>query len=164
MKFCSKCGHELVDEAVVCINCGCSVSPAYQQATKAKNASTVTLGTPTTEKTSVLPCVFNFVFSITAVVSVFFLILSVAWAWISTDIYTSYYSSNISVYAYLYPDAWFAILGLISAIVSCGFGIVSFILALVKKEKLDKLFSSITRLFIGVALIVLSICIGMQGW
>ena len=24
--FCSKCGHELVDEAVVCINCGCAVN------------------------------------------------------------------------------------------------------------------------------------------
>lgn len=26
MKFCSKCGHELIDEAVVCTNCGCAVS------------------------------------------------------------------------------------------------------------------------------------------
>ena len=26
MKFCSKCGKELMDEAVICINCGCSVS------------------------------------------------------------------------------------------------------------------------------------------
>ena len=25
MKFCTKCGHELVDEAVVCTNCGCAV-------------------------------------------------------------------------------------------------------------------------------------------
>ena len=26
MKYCSKCGKELVDEAVVCIGCGCSVA------------------------------------------------------------------------------------------------------------------------------------------
>ena len=26
MKFCSKCGKELVDDAVVCIHCGCSVA------------------------------------------------------------------------------------------------------------------------------------------
>lgn len=26
--FCSKCGHELVDEAVVCTNCGCAVNGA----------------------------------------------------------------------------------------------------------------------------------------
>lgn len=25
MKFCSKCGNELVDEAVVCTRCGCAV-------------------------------------------------------------------------------------------------------------------------------------------
>ena len=26
MKFCQKCGKELVDEAVICTNCGCSVA------------------------------------------------------------------------------------------------------------------------------------------
>ena len=26
MKFCSKCGKEVLDEAVVCPNCGCSVA------------------------------------------------------------------------------------------------------------------------------------------
>lgn len=26
MKFCTKCGHELMDEAVICTKCGCSVS------------------------------------------------------------------------------------------------------------------------------------------
>lgn len=28
MKFCSKCGNQLVDEAVVCPNCGCAVAEA----------------------------------------------------------------------------------------------------------------------------------------
>ena len=33
MKFCSKCGKELVDEAVVCPNCGCAVvAPTVPQA------------------------------------------------------------------------------------------------------------------------------------
>lgn len=27
MKFCSKCGTQLVDEAVICIGCGCPVTP-----------------------------------------------------------------------------------------------------------------------------------------
>lgn len=26
MKFCSKCGKEIMDEAVVCTNCGCAVA------------------------------------------------------------------------------------------------------------------------------------------
>ena len=29
MKFCTKCGAELHDEAVICPKCGCAVSPAY---------------------------------------------------------------------------------------------------------------------------------------
>ncbi len=28
MKYCTKCGHELVDEAIICTNCGCAVTPA----------------------------------------------------------------------------------------------------------------------------------------
>jgi uncharacterized membrane protein YvbJ len=30
MKFCSKCGKELLDEAVVCTGCGCAVSNSTQ--------------------------------------------------------------------------------------------------------------------------------------
>ena len=33
MKFCTKCGKELVDEAVVCIHCGCAVAGATLTAT-----------------------------------------------------------------------------------------------------------------------------------
>ena len=33
MKFCTKCGKELVDEAVVCIHCGCAVAGATPTAT-----------------------------------------------------------------------------------------------------------------------------------
>ena len=32
MKFCSKCGKEIVDEAVVCPGCGCAVANAPQTA------------------------------------------------------------------------------------------------------------------------------------
>ena len=31
MKFCSKCGKELHDDAVVCVGCGCPVSSGSQQ-------------------------------------------------------------------------------------------------------------------------------------
>ena len=32
MKFCSHCGKELMDEAVVCTNCGCAVNGANSTA------------------------------------------------------------------------------------------------------------------------------------
>ena len=30
MKYCQKCGKELVDEAIVCTGCGCSVAPVVK--------------------------------------------------------------------------------------------------------------------------------------
>lgn len=30
MKYCSHCGKEVLDEAVVCPNCGCSVSASHE--------------------------------------------------------------------------------------------------------------------------------------
>ena len=32
MKYCSKCGHELHDDAVFCVGCGCAVAPIKQPA------------------------------------------------------------------------------------------------------------------------------------
>ncbi len=32
MKFCQKCGKELLDEAVICPNCGCTVAPIQTSA------------------------------------------------------------------------------------------------------------------------------------
>lgn len=42
MKYCSKCGTKLFDEAVICVNCGCPV----------ENISQFTPQTPTSEQTA----------------------------------------------------------------------------------------------------------------
>ena len=34
MKYCSKCGNELVDEAIVCPKCGCAVNGVKTSAEK----------------------------------------------------------------------------------------------------------------------------------
>ena len=44
MKYCSKCGKEIMDDAVICTGCGCSVESAQKKTTvtvpkKAKTAS-----------------------------------------------------------------------------------------------------------------------------
>ena len=43
MKFCTKCGSELVDEAVICVHCGCEVAPRSMaaQVSTAKEKSTL---------------------------------------------------------------------------------------------------------------------------
>lgn len=37
MKYCSKCGNELVDEAVICPKCGCAVGNVVAKAEKSDN-------------------------------------------------------------------------------------------------------------------------------
>ena len=41
MKFCSKCGNELFDEAVVCPKCGCAADNSKQSKNKNQNRSQV---------------------------------------------------------------------------------------------------------------------------
>ena len=37
MKFCSKCGNELFDEAVICPKCGCATGDMSQKKAKSKS-------------------------------------------------------------------------------------------------------------------------------
>lgn len=46
MKFCTHCGAQLVDEAVICVNCGCATDdykPKQAQAAAEDNSSTLKL-------------------------------------------------------------------------------------------------------------------------
>ena len=44
MKFCSKCGKEILEEAVVCPNCGCAVSNNVASANHVIAADEVSVG------------------------------------------------------------------------------------------------------------------------
>ena len=44
MKYCSKCGAELFDEAVICVKCGCPVSPQYAYAREPQKKAPKTSG------------------------------------------------------------------------------------------------------------------------
>ncbi len=45
MKFCSKCGKEITDDAVICVNCGCAVEKnqnnTYNQSQKKASVSLI---------------------------------------------------------------------------------------------------------------------------
>lgn len=173
MKFCSKCGQELVDEAVVCTGCGCPVTSTYQA--PSSQAKAVSTKTPTEKNWTPLH-VFHFVFAITAALSIFFLMLSLAYPYISTyvssatvniesEVYYIYsYPHTHSITEIYYPDGGYAILGLLTSFVAWIFACVSFIFSLVKRATVDKILPSIARLFIALLLIILSIAIGVTSW
>ena len=56
MKFCSKCGKELLDEAVVCTGCGCAVTNAPQPAQQVYQENTK----PVADEVSVGLCILAF--------------------------------------------------------------------------------------------------------
>ena len=104
MKYCAKCGHELVDEAVVCTNCGCPVTANIPVATPAAPAATPAVapeGTAAPKKMT-LYYVFNLVFDIFAALTVFFLILSIAFPYVYVYVQSNYafdhYGNYVSSY------------------------------------------------------------------
>ena len=141
MKFCEKCGHQLLDEAVICTGCGCMVEgyrSLDQTMKKAKKGKT--------GKTGIVLDVFNFVFSILSVLCLFFILLSFLYPW---GMSRGYFDANDDL----------GIVALVFAGVALAFAIVSFILSLVKKVDEEKVFSSIIRLLIGALLLIISIII-----
>jgi len=42
MKYCSKCGNELMDEAVICTKCGCMIESSTNKVVLEKSAQSVT--------------------------------------------------------------------------------------------------------------------------
>ena len=152
MKFCTKCGAELVDEAVLCTKCGCMVE---NQPTRPIRPTTpikaVPTDTPPLEgKPSTLLIVSNFVHSIAVAISVFFLILSVGWAHVSAHLRTDKLGYITGVYANVYPAYGLLIPAIIFSGIAFLFGLLSFVMTLVEKHKGDRVLSSISRLAIGI--------------
>ena len=145
MKFCTVCGKELHDEAVVCMNCGC---PAPNVA--APKAEPRVLITPKANESKVLP-VFNFVFNLNALLANIMLWIAVAYSYISvyrSGSYYTYYNAN------MYLDAGSLITAFILGSGALVFGIVCFCVTLANKLKGEKLFGGITRLVVGIGMIL----------
>ena len=157
MKFCEKCGHQLLDEAVVCVNCGCATS---------RNASSpVVEPVVVKEKKGNALVVFNFVSSVFIALCLFFAFSAIAFANVRTTVDIGTYTYKVYANSYFRLDPAGAILTLLCSLGALGFGVVSFVLALVKKVEADKLFNSIFRLIAGILLVVLSlIFIGNAGY
>ncbi len=149
MKYCSKCGHELVDEAVVCIECGCPT----QGATQKKKAD------PCRKAVTALN-VLNFVFSMIAIFCMLFIIMSFTYSYVYAGPFSSYYHNyhtnlDWSFFAFVFAD--------LSVLISFVTGIVTVIFAAMKKVNNGYVFSAITRFLLSAALFVGTLLMLMQG-
>lgn len=148
MKFCSKCGAELFDDAVVCVKCGraVGVEKAEEKIDKKDEVPT--------KKASMLVSVFGFVSTVFTALALFFLFISIFDCYIDVERnYVSVYSTSYSADFYL-NARWFCC-ALISSVGSLGCALTAFIISLAKKQKGERLLLVISRLIFGVLLFVI---------
>ena len=157
MKFCTKCGAELVDEAVICTKCGRMVeNKPFQSATSIKVGAPDAFGLE--KKPSTLLIVSNFVHSLGVALSLVFMLLSVgAFSYVSAYFTTNKKDYITGVYANFYADYALLIPAIIISGVALLFGILSFVMTLVEKHKGERLFSNISRVVISAISLACSI-------
>ena len=154
MKFCTKCGNELIDEAVVCTKCGSFVTgaPSFDSQPIANNQG------QQKKKVSTFLMVSNFVFVLSACISLFFVICSLGCAWISVSAYENFYG-GISFNAYSVPAGGALTVALISGINTFVFGVLAFSATLAGKHRGERLLAGISKLIIGIFMVILPFAI-----
>ena len=154
MKYCSRCGHELVDEAIMCVGCGCMVEGVPQ---KKKEKKKGVAGDPLAKPKSLV--ITNFIFSVIAMAWIFFIVLSFleGYAVVYADIAETY-GVAIDLYAPLFYPIWSSHLLFVFSCILLIVGILSFVFTLVKKMfKLEYIFSAVIHAFAGVLVFFVSL-------
>ena len=159
MKFCTKCGTELLDEAVICTKCGCMVEGAKAPVVKAPRKRADGLLDVTEKKPSTLLIVFNFVFALLVVFALFFAIMAIGDGRVKSSLYdtnSSIYSVDYQVSSHFYPIDDFMIPAFLFSLLSFGTGVFCFVMTLVEKHRGERLFCGIFRFFVSVMLLILT--------
>ena len=160
MKFCTKCGNELMDEAVICTKCGCMIAPAEKAhpIAPAINAEPVA---ETTKSTTVaepkIITVFSFIYHCLAAITLFFMGLSVATAYVSSSISSGYYSGYY-ISSYFYLDEGCSIPAAIVSILAFGISTAKFIITMIKARDLKSVLSATVSLLTSILLSVVAFC------
>ena len=149
MKFCTKCGNELLDEAIVCMKCGCAVSGNDQRSEIGCVPLKESVNTAPKEREKIFP-IFNFVFDVAAILSMVMLWISVAYSYVY--VYNSSYPQG-----YLSLEYGCIVFAFILAVIALVFGVIGFSYALTSRLKCEKLFPQITRLIAGIGIVIAEI-------
>ena len=140
MKYCTKCGHELFDEAVMCVGCGCMVAAIPEAEVAPKPVDN--------DKKNTLSCVFNFVCVILLALSIFHIIIALLEARVETDL--NFYSDySYYIYSYFRPDYDILLTSVLLAVPAIGFALASLIISAVKSLKPKYILTAIAEIVIA---------------
>ena len=161
MKYCTKCGKELVDEAVVCPNCGCLVqgSTGFSkkiEVKKDRDAKIVKEDTNDMKKFHI----FNFISNILYSVYFCFALLLLPTLWIKVYEGGGYHSAILSF------DDGITIPLFIVSIFNFILTLITLILYLsnVKEKTLENVLKYISRLIAAALLLIPAILIASAAW
>ena len=147
MKYCTKCGAELFDEAVICVKCGSLVAGA-QTMLQQPNP----LGETIEAQLSTLQKIANLVLPLAAYVALFFEFLSIVFGRVSARMSYSSRSQSYNVSTDFFLDGDLNIVAFLFAILAFAAAITSFYATIALKHRGEQLFSGIKRLTAGVLL------------
>ncbi|MBO5858866.1 MAG: hypothetical protein J6R20_03740 [Clostridia bacterium] len=144
MKFCSNCGAQCVDEAIICITCGTSFNEPVNQ--PAAGSKPLKVNANANENKNVIA---DFVFKLT-------LILYAASSFLSI-IYAGCWTSFSSKYVYFYLDEVFLVISTIIAVPVFVSGIISFLSGISQKDNLNVKLSGALRLITSVLVALVTV-------
>lgn len=143
MKYCTKCGAQLMDEAVMCTKCGCMVELVR---TPRRQSGVM----PSKQKQgafSALLAVANLLYSFFFHLALFAMLISVAEAELVT-------MSKKPTLTWLQMNEAGLLVAGISSLAMLVFAFLSFIITLVKKREVEAVFPSAARLLVSVMAVI----------
>ena len=160
MKFCSKCGGQCVDEAVICVSCGAPIAPT---APVAPNIAPVDPNTaPVAPSAAPLKsggdsklAIFDFLSNSSFLLYIASFVLSLVYAYVYTRSSSSWYSSY--TYTYFYLSEEFVVVSAVLAVLVFVFAIVRLVVGLSQKDNLEVKLSGVLRLIAAVVVAVVTV-------
>ncbi len=154
MKFCSFCGKQLEDSAVVCDGCNNAVAPAPAPAPAPTPAPVVTPAAPAPAKknNNILMMIMNLGTDFSVIMSLFCAFTAIANAYIDVNVNIGTYS--IYGYGYFEPTGTGAIFSLLFALSANGLAIASLIITLIKRPGLEKILTISMKVFATLMLLI----------
>lgn len=152
MKFCSKCGAQCVDEAVICVSCGSPVAapvasnPVFSNPAAYKPNVNIPQTKPEKSNDNKL-AIFDFLSNLSLLFYTACAFLSVVYAYVWEGYYSTFWEF----------DELFLIISCVLAVPVLIFGFIRFILGLTQKGDLNSKLSGIFRFITAIVIVVVSV-------
>lgn len=155
MKYCATCNVQFDDSQNFCPNCGNALAE-YEPAPAVVPPVVVAPAEEKPAKPPVIVTLLGFIGEALAILAAMFVGCAVAAPYIHVSLNSSYYSGYY-VSSYFHPEEACSVFALLLALSALGLAVFGFIMTLIKKPSMEKLFQAILKVLAPFALVIVSI-------